>query len=98
MTLLLTSDDLARLLEVEAVIEAVAAAFGAYSGGQTDTPLRVGVVPPGQNGVLLAMPCAVAPAALGAKIVCVFRGNPARGLPTVTSLYILSGYEPGAPL
>lgn len=45
------------------------------------------------------MPCAVAePAALGAKIVAVFRGNPARGLPTVTSTYILSDYETGAPL
>src|SRR5205085_2251201 len=49
-------------------------------------------------GVLLAMPCAVAPAALGAKIVSVFRGNPARGLPTVTSIYLLSDYETGAPL
>lgn len=98
MTLLLTSDDLARLLEVEAVIEAVEAAFAAYSGGQTDTPLRVGVEPPGGDGVLLAMPCAVAPAALGAKIVSVFRGNPARGLPTVTSIYLLSDYETGAPL
>jgi ornithine cyclodeaminase/alanine dehydrogenase-like protein (mu-crystallin family) len=49
--------------------------------------------------VLLAMPCAVAePAALGAKIVSVFRGNAARGLPTVTSIYVLSDYETGAPL
>jgi ornithine cyclodeaminase/alanine dehydrogenase-like protein (mu-crystallin family) len=49
--------------------------------------------------VLLAMPCAVAdPPALGAKIVSVFRRNPARGLPTVTSTYILSDHETGAPL
>ena len=45
------------------------------------------------------MPCAVAePPALGAKIVSVFRGNPARGLPTVTSTYVLSDYATGAPL
>jgi ornithine cyclodeaminase/alanine dehydrogenase-like protein (mu-crystallin family) len=45
------------------------------------------------------MPCAVAePPALGAKIVSVFRGNAARGLPTVTSIYALSDYETGAPL
>jgi ornithine cyclodeaminase len=45
------------------------------------------------------MPCAVAePPALGAKIVSVFRGNPARGLPTVTSIYVLSDYATGAPL
>ena len=45
------------------------------------------------------MPSAVAdPPALGAKIVSVFRDNPARGLPTVTSIYVLSEYETGAPL
>jgi ornithine cyclodeaminase/alanine dehydrogenase-like protein (mu-crystallin family) len=49
--------------------------------------------------VLLAMPCAVVePPALGAKIVSVFRDNPARGLPTVTSLYVLSDYATGEPL
>jgi ornithine cyclodeaminase/alanine dehydrogenase-like protein (mu-crystallin family) len=59
----------------------------------------VGVEPPGANGVLLAMPCAVAePPALGAKIVSVFRDNPSRGLPTVTSVYLLTDYETGAPL
>jgi ornithine cyclodeaminase/alanine dehydrogenase-like protein (mu-crystallin family) len=77
----------------------VAGAFAAYSAGQTQTPLRVGVEPPGSNGVLLAMPCAVAePPALGAKIVSVFRDNPARGLPTVTSVYVLSDHTTGAPL
>jgi ornithine cyclodeaminase/alanine dehydrogenase-like protein (mu-crystallin family) len=102
MTLLLTAGDLAAVLGVEDVIEAVAGAFAAFSGGRTQTPPRVGVEPPGADGVLLAMPCAVAPeagpGALGAKIVSVFRGNPARGLPTVTSIYILSDYETGAPL
>src|SRR6266851_1083170 len=96
VALLLTRGDLSRLLSFEGVIEAVAAAFAAYSSGRTQTPLRVGVEPPGSDGVLLAMPCAVAePPALGAKIVSVFRGNPARGLPTVTSTYILSDYATG---
>lgn len=99
MTLLLSSDDLARLLDVDRVVDAVQTAFASYSAGLTVTPLRVGVEPPGTDGVLLAMPCAVAePAALGAKIVSVFRGNPARGLPTVTSVYLLSDYGTGAPL
>lgn len=99
MALLLCRGDLSRLLDFGEVIEAVAGAFAAYSSGQTQTPLRVGVEPPGADGVLLAMPCAVAePPALGAKIVSVFRGNPTRGLPTVTSTYILSEYETGVPL
>lgn len=87
------------MLDFDRVIAAVEGAFAAYSGGRTETPLRVGVEPPGSGGVLLAMPCAVAePPALGAKIVSVFRGNAARGLPTVTSIYVLSDYETGAPL
>jgi ornithine cyclodeaminase/alanine dehydrogenase-like protein (mu-crystallin family) len=99
MALLLSRGDLSRVLDFDAVIQAVAGAFAAYSSGQTQTPLRVGVEPPGTDGVLLAMPSAVAePPALGAKIVSVFRGNPARGLPTVTSVYVLSDYETGAPL
>jgi ornithine cyclodeaminase/alanine dehydrogenase-like protein (mu-crystallin family) len=99
MPLLLTRGDLERLLDLSDVIEAVAGAFTAYSSGQTETPLRVGVEPPGGGGVLLAMPCAVAePPALGAKIVSVFRGNAMRGLPTVTSIYVLSEYDTGAPL
>ena len=86
-------------MDIGEVIEAVAGAFAAYSGGKTETPLRVGVEPPDGGGVLLAMPCAVAePPALGAKIVSVFRGNAARGLPTVTSIYVLSEYETGVPL
>jgi ornithine cyclodeaminase/alanine dehydrogenase-like protein (mu-crystallin family) len=98
MALLLSRRDLSRLLDYEKVIEAVAVAFAAYSSGLTQTPLRVGVEPPGSDGVLLAMPCAVAePPALGAKLVSVFRGNPARGLPTVTSIYVLSDYVTGAP-
>jgi ornithine cyclodeaminase/alanine dehydrogenase-like protein (mu-crystallin family) len=99
VTLLLARTDLERLLDVEQVIAACAAAFTAYSSGRTATPLRVAVEPPGAGGVLLAMPCAVAdPPALGTKVVTVFRDNPARGLPTVASLYLLSDYETGAPL
>jgi ornithine cyclodeaminase/alanine dehydrogenase-like protein (mu-crystallin family) len=96
---LLTRGDVRRLLNVDRVIEVVADAFRAYSSGRTQTPLRVGVEPPEADGVLLAMPSAVAePRALGAKIVSVFRGNPVRGLPTISSLYVLSDYETGVPL
>jgi ornithine cyclodeaminase len=99
VTLLLSRADLAGLLDLREVIEAVQAAFAAYAGGHTVTPLRVGVEPPGTGGVLLAMPCAIeAPAALGTKVVSVFRANVSRGLPTVTSIYLYSEYDSGAPL
>ncbi len=99
MTLLLSARDLEGLLEVGPTVDAVAAAFAAYSSGRTVTPLRVGVEPPDVDGVLLAMPSALAePAALGTKVVSVFRGNPRRGLATISSLYLLSEYETGRPL
>ncbi len=99
MTLLLSRDDLAQVLDVDAVIGAVEGAFAAYTAGKTETPLRVNLTPPGTDGAVLVMPCAVAdPPALGAKMVSVFHGNPARGLPTVTSLYVLCEYDTGAPL
>ena len=99
MTLLLSARDLEGLLEVGPTVDAVAGAFAAYSGGRTVTPLRVGVEPPDVDGVLLAMPSALAePPALGTKVVSVYRGNPRRGLPTITSLYVLSEYDTGRPL
>jgi ornithine cyclodeaminase len=99
MTRLLTRTDLEQLLDVERVMDTCAAAFAAYSNGQTVTPLRLGVEPPGMEGTLLAMPCAVAnPPALGTKVVTVFRQNPARGVPVLASLYLLSDYETGVPL
>lgn len=97
MTRLLAATDLAGLLHVEAVLEAVEVAFAAYTAGKTRTPLRVGVET--AVGVLLAMPCAIEePEALGTKVVSIFRGNKVRGLPTLTSLYLLSDAGTGAPL
>ncbi|MGH2368825.1 MAG: ornithine cyclodeaminase family protein, partial [Chloroflexota bacterium] len=99
MTLLLTQTDLVRLLDLDEVMAAVESAFAAHASGRIDAPPRSVVQPPGTEGVVLTMPCAVAePPALGTKIVAVFRANAARGLPTVTSLYLLSDYETGAPL
>lgn len=99
MTLLLSREHLAALLDLSDVIETVQTAFAAYSSGRTVMPPRSHVATPDGSGVLLAMPCAIVePPALGAKIVSVFRGNVARGLPTVTSLYVLCDYATGAPL
>ena len=99
MVLLLSRDDLLRLLDLDAVITAVEHGFAAYSAGQTDTPPRTSLTPPGSDGVTLVMPCAVAaPAALGTKVVSVFPGNVALGLPTVTALYALCDHQTGVPL
>jgi ornithine cyclodeaminase/alanine dehydrogenase-like protein (mu-crystallin family) len=99
MTLLLSRADLEQLLDLDRVIKVVEAAFAAYADGKTVTPPRGTVSPPGTGGVLLSMPCAlVEPPTLGTKVIAIFRGNAARGLPTATSLYLLSEYDTGAPL
>lgn len=98
MTLLLSRDDVAALLDPDAMIEVIAAACVAYSRGETDTPLRAAVTAPGGAGVLLAMPGAMRdPAVLGTKVVTVFPGNGAAGLPRVASLYLLSDPATGMP-
>ena len=98
MTLLLGREDVAALLDPDATIEAVAEACVAASHGRTDTPLRAAVSAPGGAGVLLAMPGAIRdPGILGTKVVTVFDGNAALGLPRVASLYILSDPTTGLP-
>jgi ornithine cyclodeaminase len=98
MTLLLRRDDVTALLDPAATIDAVAAACVAASQGRTQTPLRAAVTAPGGDGILLAMPGAMrAPTILGTKVVTVFGGNAARGLPRVASLYVLSDPETGLP-
>ena len=98
MTRLLSRDDVNSLLDPGAVIAAVASACLAAAQGRTQTPLRAVVPSLTGNGVLLAMPGAMRdPSILGTKIVTVFGGNAARGLPRVASLYVLSDPETGMP-
>src|SRR5687768_636816 len=59
VTLLLSRADLEALLDLDDVTAAVERAFAAYSSGRADTPLRGAVHPPGTDGVLLSMPCAL---------------------------------------
>jgi ornithine cyclodeaminase/alanine dehydrogenase-like protein (mu-crystallin family) len=87
----------ARLVEEavspERAVEAVREAFIAYAGGEWSMPPKV-YVPAYPAGDFRAMP------ALGAghaslKWVTSFPGNPARGLPTVTGVVLLSSAEDG---
>lgn len=99
MTLLLTRSDLARLLEPQAVIEVVERAFGEHSAGRADAPVRSHLRIDEPAGVVLIMPCALHDSrAVGTKVVSVYRDNPARGLPTIFSVYSLVEYETGRPL
>lgn len=77
------ADSLARVLPVEAAVDALQDAF---SGRLPYAPPRVRVEAPG--GELLLMP-AVGGAEAGVKLVTVAPGNPDRGLPLIHALYVL---------
>jgi ornithine cyclodeaminase len=74
-------------------------AFQDLSAGRALSPLRTALeVIPG-TGTTLVMPAYVPSAsALGLKVVSVFAGNPARGLPTIASMVCLVDDESGQPL
>jgi alanine dehydrogenase len=75
-------------------VEAVREAFVAYAGGEWSMPPKV-YVPAYPAGDFRAMPALGAGHAL-LKWVTSFPGNPARGLPTVTGLVLLSDASDGS--
>jgi ornithine cyclodeaminase/alanine dehydrogenase-like protein (mu-crystallin family) len=84
--------ELARLLSMEAAIDALEAAF--RDGDPTATPLRSHVSTPG--GALLLMP-AVGEPGVGVKLVTLTDSNPSRGLPLIHAVYVLFDLETQAP-
>jgi alanine dehydrogenase len=79
----------------ERALEAVRAAFIAYARGEWTMPPKV-YVPAYPEGDFRAMPAVGAGHAL-LKWVTSFPGNPAKGLPTVTGLVLLSDATNGMP-
>jgi len=95
MTLLLSRDDVARVLTMPDCIDAVEQAFGELAAGTVDMPLRIGIHPPG--GVSLYMPAYLkGMGALACKVVTVFNDNPSRHkLPTTLGKILLQDPETG---
>jgi ornithine cyclodeaminase/alanine dehydrogenase len=86
-------------LSMADVIDAVEVAFRDKGDGRAIAPPKLGVHFPGSDSFLHAMPAYVpAVGAVGVKWVASFPGNPARGLPAINGLIILSDAETGLPL
>ena len=85
-----------RLLDLDALIASLADGFVALSAGAVSVPPRVAAV--GPSGFLAAMPGLVAGVALEAKLVSVFAGNHARGLPSHQALIVVFSEADGAPV
>ncbi len=94
-TLLLSQKDIRGLLSMAAVIAAVEEALRDYAAGRACMPHKVYLDT--DQGDFRAMPASVAGAA-GMKWVCVYPGNPARGLPSVMATLIYSDPATGYPL
>lgn len=82
--LLLSAEDVRRALPMRAAIEGMKRAFAQLSSGQTQTPQRTQLPVPQHDGVSIFMPAYLAESeALTVKIVSVFPGNVAKGMPSI---------------
>jgi ornithine cyclodeaminase/alanine dehydrogenase-like protein (mu-crystallin family) len=80
-------------------VAAMKSAFASLSAGEAVVPLRSHVEVPEHHGVLLLMPCYLPSAmALSLKVITLFDGNHARGLPRIQALVTLYDGATGQPL
>jgi len=94
--LLLSQEDVERLLDPAAMLDVLAQGFAELTRGDVIAPGRNGVQTP--DGVFLSMPGWLPGAPIGVKLVAAFHGNPARGLPGHQALICLFDPETGTPL
>jgi alanine dehydrogenase len=94
--LVLSEAEVAALLDVDELLDALADAFRGLSAGRASVPPRIAAR--SEQGILGAMPVHLPGVALGAKLVSVFPGNHQRGLPSHQGLILLFDAEDGTPV
>jgi ornithine cyclodeaminase/alanine dehydrogenase-like protein (mu-crystallin family) len=95
--LYLSRGDVERVLDVDAMLEALATALVSLSAGVTSVPARTAARVEGR-GLLGAMPGYVPGVALESKLVSVFPDNDHHGLPSHQGLIALFDEATGTPL
>ena len=95
--LYLSRADVERLLDVDAMLDALGNVLVVFSSGITSVPPRAGARV-GDRGIMGAMPGYVPGIALEVKLVSVFPGNHAHGLPSHQGLIAIFDEDTGAPL
>jgi alanine dehydrogenase len=98
----LTASEVRQLVPMRRAVDLMKAVFADHSRDRTLSPLRTPLNLPDGSGVVLFMPAFVpesasAPAAIGAKVVSVFTGNHALGLPTINALVVVFDPATGVP-
>jgi ornithine cyclodeaminase/alanine dehydrogenase-like protein (mu-crystallin family) len=105
--LVLSGPDLHDLLSPGACAGAMRNALAARARGRVHQPLRTLIRPGEAAGLMALMPAVLAPgwddaagweAAYGVKAICIFPGNPARGLDAHQGVVLLSSAHTGVPL
>ena len=93
---ILSRAEILSLITMHDAIEAMARAFGQLSAGAAEMPVR-GALATG-DGISLFMPARLgATGERGAKVVSVFGGNRARGLPSINGVILMLDDETGLP-
>ncbi|HEY1365308.1 MAG TPA: ornithine cyclodeaminase family protein [Xanthobacteraceae bacterium] len=93
----LSEADVSDLLEPRALLDGLAEGFKALSSGRVQVPARPAITLPGK-GFSLAMPAWMEGAPIMVKVVNVFEGNLAVGLPNHLALITLYDQATGAPV
>ncbi|MBI9087469.1 MAG: hypothetical protein JEZ11_28025 [Desulfobacterales bacterium] len=94
---ILTAADVRAALTMSQAIAAMKKAYGQFSSGRATVPLRTRLHT--DKGVTLLMPAFLHQSRnLAVKVVSVYSGNPALGLPTVAATVLVLNPETGLPL
>jgi alanine dehydrogenase len=97
--LALSRAEIRQLVPMREAVELMKVAFADLSAGRAQSPLRTVLTVPEHAGDSLYMPAYVpGGAALGVKVVSVFRENPAKGLPLIHAVVVIVDPENGQPL
>jgi alanine dehydrogenase len=95
MTLLLSRNDVMKVLDMSDCMKVVEMAFGELANGTAVLPLRINITPP--DGLALYMPAYLKEmGALACKVVTVYKNNPSKfNLPTTIGKVLLQNPETG---
>ena len=97
--LVLSREDIASVLEMDDVIDAVERAFVDFAKGRAKMPPRSIMDFPENDGWVGIMPAAIETAgSIGTKVVTVFKNNARKSMPTTMATILLNDASTGEPL
>jgi ornithine cyclodeaminase/alanine dehydrogenase-like protein (mu-crystallin family) len=97
--LVLSAREIEDLLDLDRLVDVLGEAMADLSAGRASMPPRVAAAADEHGGLLAAMPAHLPSAgSLGAKLVSVFPGNEARGIPSHQAVIVAFDPATGTPL